>query len=434
MAAEKRRNLLVTIVAVLLVASIALPVSGQEYTRGEPEISAYAPENEVVPGTESTVQIQLQNDGSVDVGTQTDVVTTARGVTVEVDDEGPFDVKTDQTALGPIQDGAAVTTDLRLAVPDDLEAGTYDVSLNVRYSHTRSISPQTERVNERSRLQNLEVTIVVTDDARFSIEDVQSDLQAGMSGTSEIEFENVGNQPAFDARATITGGNGLRFGEGATDVFIGDLEPGDSATVEVDTTLENGALEGAVPVEAAFEFEDAAGVSREAPPIVSGFPTAPKPTVRIENVQTSLAVGQDGHIRGTIHNDGPTAVTDGVLVIDPASESISVSEPQIALPELESGGSAAFEYDATVSSDTAGGMRQAQFSVQYANGGPVSVETDPVAQRIPVDEKLSFSIATLEDTLAVGYSGTISGALRNDGPRSVSDAVLVIEPVSDSIA
>ncbi|MGM0606598.1 MAG: COG1361 S-layer family protein, partial [Halobacteriota archaeon] len=33
-----------------------------------------------------------------------------------------------------------------------------------------------------------------------------------------------------------------------------------------------------------------------------------------------------------------------------------------------------------------------------------------------------------------GYSGTISGALRNDGPRSVSDAVLVIEPVSDSIA
>ncbi|WP_308986941.1 hypothetical protein [Natrinema thermotolerans] len=47
--------------------------------------------------------------------------------------------------------------------------------------------------------------------------------------------------------------------------------------------------------------------------------------------------------------------------------------------------------------------------------------------------KQSFSIRNLDETLSVGYEGEITGKIVNDGPRPVDDAVLVVEPMSESL-
>ena len=424
----------IAIVLLLLLSVSAAIVAGQSFTRGEPNITAFVPENEVTPGNEETITVQLQNDGEVETGTQTDVVTAARGVNVEVRDSGPFDVRSGRTSVGTISNGQTVSTDLRLGVPRDLEAGEYDVTLNVRYTHTQSISPNSDSVNDRSRLRQVDVTLSVSDDARFEITDIDSDLQPGMSGTSTIEFENIGNEPAIDARATLTGGSGLTFGEGTAEVYLGDVDDGDTGTVRVATSIAEAAEEGAIPLEAIIAYEDEDGVTQEAPSITHPFPTAAKSTFEITDLDADLAVGEDGSIEGTIENTGPTDVTDGVLVLEPAGESMIVSEPRIALPELESGDTAEFSYDADISGESEGGPRQVRFTVEYANDGPATVTSDPLSERVDVGDKLSFSIENFDDTLAVGYSGVITGDIRNDGPRSVDDAVLIIEPVSDSIS
>ncbi len=426
----------VSLFLLVVLAAVSLPVSAQQggYTRGEPELTAYAPDNEVVPGSETTVGIQLQNDGQVDVGTQTDTVTTARGVSVEVRDSGPFEIRGGTIPLGSIADGMSTTANLRVGTPSDLEPGSYEVSLNVRYSHTQSISPNNNRVNDRSRLQRVTVTLTVTEDPRFEITNVTTDLQPGMSGTSIVELTNIGATDATDVRATLRGNSGLTFGDGTVDASISDLDAGDSTRINVSTTLSERTEDGAIPITASVQYTDEDGIDREAPSADGTFMTQPAASFSVIADDSALAVGERGELSGTVRNDGTSTVTDGVLIVESTGESLQVTDPRFALPPLEPGERTDYSFETTVSPNTDGGAQQARFAVEYANGGATTIRSDPIASRVSIADAASFRIENLSDTLAVGYSGTIAGELRNDGERTVTDGVLVIEPTSDSIS
>jgi len=410
-----------------------VPVAGQ-LSQGEPDLNVYLPENEVAPGTETTFDVHVQNDARVRSGSATETITTARAVSVEITDEGPFDVHTDRSPMGPIPDGAVESVGFRATVPEDVEPGTYDVDVRVRYSVTnRESSVGDQRLTRRTR-ETFEVT--VTDDALFAIGNVRTDVQPGTTGEAEIELRNVGSATAHAATTTITGGGGVTIDGGEAESFLGDFEPGDTRTVAVDAQIAESTVGGDKPIEARFEYADSNGIDREDRTATGRLVSTAAQSFSISDLEDTLSVGYDGRITGTISNDGPTSVSDGVLVIEPASDSLVVEEGRVALPELDAGGTAGFEFPTDVSGQADPGPRQVRFTLEYSNGGRTTTTVGPVSERVVVDsQRNAFRISGADVRVIQGATTDLTLEITNERPealRNINAKLYADSPLSTS--
>ncbi len=413
-------RLVIAAVATLMVITTGGIVGAQGVTLGEPEINVYLPENEVSPGSDAELTLHFENDAEVISGDQTELVTTARAVNARITDEGPFDVLTGTQPVGPISDGAVSQAAFQVVVPHDIEPGSYDIDVRIQYSVTNQVTSDTRQRLTRTRTRSVSVQVV--DDPRFAITDVDTAVQPGTTGTAALTVENVGSETANATRGTFTGGEGVQLDGGTAEAFIGDLEPNDTRTVNVDVAVEETVAAGAKPIEAAFAFRDAAGRDREARTTYGTLSTLDAQSLTIEDLGDTLAVGYEGEIRGTLHNDGPRSITDGVLVVDPASESLIVEEARYALPPLEPGDSTAFTFPTDVSGSALPGPRQVRFSVEYAHGGQTTTTTGPISKRVIVDnQQAAFNITAADARLPAGETTTVALTIRNDRPETLSN-------------
>ncbi len=402
-------------------------------SQGEPELNGYLPENEVAPGTESEFVIRVQNDAHVRTGSATEAITTARAVRVEITDEGPFDVRTGETPIGAIPDGSASNADFRVTIPEDLEPGTYEIEARIRYSVTNRQSSSGDQRLSRSTRETLEVR--VTDDAIFAVGNVTTDAQPGTTGEAEIELENVGSATAYSTTATITGGGGVTIDGERAEAFLGDFEPGESRTVNADVEILESVASGDKPIEAAFEYRDENGIEREEPRTATGSLTPIEAqSFTVTELEDTLSVGYDGRIFGSVRNDGPVEITDGVLVVEPASDSITIEERRIALPTLAAGESTDFEFPTDVSGQADPGARQIRFTLEYANDGRVTTTVGPVSERVVVDDRRdAFTIDGEEVTVAQSETTELSLSITNERPetlRNVNAKLYTDSPLS----
>ena len=416
-----------------MAAGVFAGAATGQVTQGEPELNGYLPDDEVAPGTESDFVVRVQNDAHVRSGAATEAVTTARAVSVEITDEGPFDVRTGRTPIGPIPDGSLSSAEFRVTVPEDLDPGTYDIRVRIRYSVTNRQSSSGDQRLTRSARETFEVT--VTDDALFAVGNVTTDAQPGTTGEAEIELENVGSATAHGTTATITGGGGVTVDGGQAEAFLGDFDPGETRTVGVDVEVARATLGGEKPIEAAFEYADENGIERADPRTATGriTPLAAQ-SFGIEALEDTLSVGYDGRISGRVRNDGPTAITDGVLVIEPASDSLVIEEERVALSELAPGETDAFEFPTDVSGQTDPGPRQVRFSLEYSNGGRETTTVGPVSERVAVDpQRNAFTVSGEAVRVTQGGSAELSLDLTNERPetlRNVNAKLYADSPLS----
>ncbi|UWG52205.1 S-layer protein [Halalkaliarchaeum sp. AArc-CO] len=429
---NSRTWLVVGFAAAMVLALLAIPVAGTGFTRGEPDIDVYLPENEVTPGEDATLGLQLQNDGDLSTGTQRDAVLTARSTTVEVRDGGPFEVRTGTTPVGTIQDGMTVSAPVRITVPEDLEPGEYEIDLRVRYSYTQQVQTGSDIPFDRSARETHTVTVRVLPDSQFEIVSVSGDVQPGSGGEAAVEIQNVGTETAREARATVTGSGGLVFDGGAAEAFLGDLEPDESATVEIDASLPDDATAAPKPVSANVQYRDGDGRDREARARNGSLVPIAEQSFDVRDLEGTLSTGYGGTVTGTVVNDGPRDATGVVVTVDSESPAVQIDEPRVSIGTLEAGEARTFQFRAGVSADADPGPRQVSVTVGYDDDHRSSLRAEPVTRRVDVAET-RFDVVDLDDTLSVGYDGTITGTLVNHGDNPIEDGVLTIEPASDSL-
>ena len=428
-------TLIVVCFALAVVAGAALlagPAVGQN-NLGEPELDLYLPDNEVAPGTDTTFDVRVQNDAHVRTGSGTRTLTTARAVSVEITDEGPFDVRTGRNPIGQIADGTVRDASFAVTVPEGVEPGTYEIDARVRYSVTNRETASGDQRLRRSARETFEVT--VTDDALFAVGNVTTDAQPGTTGDAEIELGNVGSATAYATTVTITGGGGVTIDGGSAEAFLGDFEPGESRLVAVDAAVAESVGGGEKPIEAVFEYRDGNGIERAEPRTASGG-LAPigAQSFSITSLDDTLAVGYDGRITGRIRNDGPTPIADGVLTIEPRSDSLIVEEGRVALPELAAGETADFEFPTEVSGQADPGDRQVRFTVEYTNDGRTTATVGPVSERVVVDpQREAFAIGGDDVRVTQGSTTELSLAITNERPetlRNVNAKLYADSPLS----
>ena len=411
----------------------AVPQAGGQ-VRGEPDLEAYLSRPTVPTGGESTVEIDLLNTGEMDIGSEPDPrVTTARSLTLEAeaeDEDDPIEVTTGEVAVGDVPTGTPTSVPIDLAVPDDAPDGEYDLDVTVRYSYTRTIVPNGSTIYDSSRTEELDVTVVVDDGARFAIVDADTDAQVGGTGEVNATLRNVGDETARDAVVTgSASGSGVTLGaDGPPDVFVGDWEPGENRTVAFDSSVASDFAGETYVLRSSVEYRDPDGAEVTSPSARVGVTPTPEQRFAVGDVAGTLEVGHSGNVTGTVENDGPLPVDDAVLVAESTSPGVTFGESRYALPDLEPGESTDFSLDADVTPDADPGPRQLRFVVEHESGDRTA--TDESTARIEVGAGQSFAVDGVDSTLEVGYSGAIDGTIENEGPRSVDEAVLVAEPRS----
>ncbi|WP_049929237.1 COG1361 S-layer family protein [Halopiger goleimassiliensis] len=397
---------LVTTVGLAVGATAVASSQAGELPQGEPDIDAYLTDSQVVPGTEDTLEILLENDGDLQSGMDRQNLLTARAVSVEVVDDGPFDVTSGTTSVGAIPDGQrSEPVTKRLEVPEDVDPGSYEITIEVDYSYTYRISETNRYMQDRSTTEEIDLTVEVPDEPRFEIGDVTTDVEAGGDGPATFEIENVGTEPANQTTATISGNGDVTVNPasgtaaqgstgGTSEIFLGDLDVGESESVTVEVAISETATTGATPLEVLFEYEDGSGIDGTATSEIASLTPAPEQRFAIDSLEDTLAVGYDGDIVGEITNEGPRPVDDAVLTIEPMSESLFVEDTRYALPELEPGETASFRYPTDVSGQADAGPRQVRFTVEYTNGDGTTLQDGPISERVEVDPQTDeFALA-----------------------------------------
>jgi len=416
--------------ALALVALIVTPSVALAAVTGQPVLSASLADNRVSPGESATLQVTLMNEGELEDRSLRDPslnsrVTTARGLTVSMrSGDAPIEVKTGKQAVGALPEGSSPQLPFRVSVAENAKPGTYRVPLTVSYTYTENVEETygvetTDEVTER-----LEVTLRVVDEARFEVTDVSSAVAIGDDGMVSLDLTNVGTQAARDASVTVTSENGQVTFAGAPSAksYVGAWQAGETKTVEMKASVAPGAERRNFSLTASVDYEDDDGVPSQSDRLSLGVTPDPEQTFAVENVESSLRVGQEGQLQGEVVNEGPNRADNVVVVFQPTNPTINPTETEFAVGSLAPGERATFGFDTEVTSEAEAGPRQFSMQVRYRNTDGDQRTSDSIDVAASVGEKQpEFSVEGVDATLTAGESGQLELRLTNNRDETLTD-------------
>lgn len=407
----------------------AAPVRPQTaVVRGRPDLEVMLPDSTVTPGQTNELSLQIANDGTLNFGSAENrqIVTTARNVRVEATADGtPLTVDTEMRGIGSVTEDEPREFQVAVDVPQSVETGTYDLDVEVQYSY-RSFQggePIGSSANERTRTITETVEVEVKDEARFDIVEARTDAQVGDSGTLEAVIENTGSEPAIDADVTLEAAGDLRFsGTEMSTARIDRLDPGERDTVTYDVTVSPDSSVRGYSVDGEVTFDDPEGIPRVDESISLGVTPRAEQTFRIESGETTLRVGEDGDLRGTVANEGPAPARNVVVVYESESPNVIPIENEVAVGSLESGASAEFALPIEIGGEAKPVDRVADVAVRYRNDENELRRYEDVEVAYAVDEERDdFGVEVVDREVTAGSTTTFDIVVTNNLDEPVSD-------------
>jgi hypothetical protein len=428
------------VVVVALVALLVLPGSALAVPKGEPSISVYAPDNSVAPGETVDLTLKVANDGQVDVGgssaSQNDIVTTASGVSVTLDeDDAPMTVHTGTTPLGTLKSGAVSPATFSVTVPEDADPDTYTAAAKVSYKYTRQILSGSGDYDNQQKTKTIQVPIEVSEEPRFEIVDTENTIAIGEDGTVTLDVRNVGNERARDATVTVESLSAdVTFGQSQSATqFAGRWNAGETKTLvfnssaTADAAVTDYPLETTVSYESVDDFEDASDS------MTTSIRPQGEQTIDLTTSASDLAVGTKGSVTVTVANQGPKPLHDATISLRPIGETVTPVEPEQVLGTLDVDEQTTVEYPVRVASGVDPGPRQLTYTIDYYNAQNEPRQSDPLTVRTAVDQEQTFTLTDVESTLRVGDEGDVTGTLTNDGPSDAENVVVTLQPTGQTL-
>ena len=281
-----------------------------------------------------------------------------------------------------------------------------------------------------------------------------------------LEVTNVGDEPATDVTLRLSAEESPIYFGTATDprpthgVFLGDLAPEETRTVTLRVGVLASATEGQYPITAAVEH-GSGDAATTAGPVPVGFPVAAPQTFDIDDVDSTLRVGESGVVNGTIENTGNRTVSNLVVVFAPGASPVATAdetapgvgptapgeslapgeshslvprETEYAVGELRAGEDEEFRFRVDVSNWTEPGPRQVTFLARY-DVGPDSEADEPpsetVVGRAAVDVAPAadeFRLEPVRTQVEAGEEDILTVRITNERDRPLTDVAATMTP------
>ncbi|MFW5918945.1 MAG: COG1361 S-layer family protein [Halanaeroarchaeum sp.] len=404
-------------VAVLLALStIPVPVAAAEDPRFETTVS----EPRLTPGAEQTVTVAVTNDADeVD-----DRVKTATNVHVDaLSGDTPFEVRSGTQKLGSLADGATASVPVRLAVPVDAPAGTYDLPLRVTYEYDTD-ERETSTVSARVRVPEHPV---------FEVTDVDTTLSVGERGTATVQMLNNGSAAAGTATLAVQSSNPSLTVEGGQESshYLGDWQPGENRSLTVDLAAGTDAVAREYPISITPTYEDAAGIETTQPSFTIGVTPSPRQTFAVEDVSVTSYSETSAILEASISNTDARPVENALATVSSSNPNVQVVDGTAAAGTIEPGTSSSVAFELRMEPGAATGPRQFSATVTYDRADGHTYSAEPVTFQADVStDTNALELDPVNNTFEVDETNPLVVTVTNTGPERVTDvhARLLVQP------
>ncbi|UWG47863.1 S-layer protein [Halanaeroarchaeum sp. HSR-CO] len=431
---------LVTLSGTIAVAGVGLAQTEATGTaQGEPDLDVHLPQYTVVPGEVARLNLQVTNDGEMRFGQpeMRDAVTAARNVRVEAEAEGPLSVETGQMGIGTVTTNRPGNASIGLTVPEGTEPGTYDIDVELAYSYTDIVWLGSTRISEKTETETRTVEVTVDEAPRFEIESVDTDVRVADRGRMNVTVANTGSQVAEDVRLTLESSSSkFLFGQSQAGTSrIASLEPDANATLSYDVAVQSEASVREYALSGTVQYTDPDGIPGVHRGLSAGVRPLTEQTFSVESAESTLRVGEEGELRGTITNTGPATVEDVVIEYADRTPTIVPVERSAAIGTLEPGDSAEFVLPLEVTTTGKATDRSLDMAVTYRNEDGEKRGYEDVNAEATVEERRDQFAVTLADSeIPAGSDQTIEATITNqlDEPVSNVNMKLFVDDPLDS--
>ncbi len=313
------------------------------------------------------------------------------------------------------------------------QAKNYPFQATVSYTTANGSRERTEpyafevRPTERVQLERFEVTAI------------SSNVQAGDTGTVSLTIENTGRD-VHDAIVSLQSANSqLSLGRSPNaSQFVSEWSSNERRTFQYRVAASNDTVGGNYPFSLSISYRENGSRNQTEPHLIGIIPD-PEQSFSFGNLHSTLRVGQQGFVSGTVTNDGPQRARNAVLVLAPAgamggNSTFSPTETEYALGTLASGESRHFNFRIDVSDTADRGPRQLSFVVRYQNQDGDPRRSKSLDVRVPVYSRQDeFRIDANRASVEAGSSATVTLVVtnnRNETLRNIDAQSFVDSPLT----
>lgn len=435
---------LVLAVSLVLSGTVGLAgiASGQTggTAQGEPDLDVHLPQHTVLPGETTELSLVISNDGEMDFGSADyrDAVTAARNVRVSAEAEGPLRVETGKQPIGTVTTNRPGNAAVALTIPEGTEPGTYDIDVELEYSYTSTIWIGSTRIDDDTKTITRTVEVTVDDAPRFDIQNVSTDTRVGDRGTLSVTLANDGSQPADDVRLSLESQSAkFLFGESqAGTTRAGTIEPGENATLTYDVAVQSSASVREFALVGTVAYTDADGVPGVQERLSAGISPLPEQTFSVDPGESTLRVGEEGELRGTVTNTGPVIARNVVVQFAEQSPTAIPVESSVTVGTLEPGASADFAIPVEMTTEGKAVSKTFDLAITFRNEeGEKRAYQDASVSTAIEPRRDQFDITVDNRTIAAGTDRSLEVTVTNELDETVRDVDLrmfVDDPLDSS--
>jgi hypothetical protein len=286
---------------------------------------------------------------------------------------------------------------------------------------------------------------------QYVVENVSHTVPIDDSGILEVTVRNAGPLNVTDASVTVSandqavvfgsGGSGdaVQFedvafetgGGGApqSEAFVGEWAAGETRTVRYQAGVTQAGLQRNYTLDLSVDARDEAARTLNTRTRQFGFEPAAEQTFAIEGTDTSLRVGEDGTLVGTVTNTGGRTARNVVVLYNSDMSNIFPRATQYAVGDLAPGESAEFSFRIGVSEEAEPGPRLFEFQPRYRNHEGESRLGDSQDVLAPVEpQRDAFAFEAANGTLAAGESDTLELQVTNQLNETVENVRIKLFP------
>jgi len=311
--------------------------------------------------------------------------------------------------------GEQRTLRYRVGASGDARAEPYQFDLQVDFDDTDGVRKSTSASS---------IGLTPTQEQTFSVENTESNVAVGDSGTYNVTLRNDGPITVSDATVQLTSqSSSITFGQSeSTSQFVGSWEPGETRTVSVDADTSGDAKTRSYALSASVSYDDPEGDAGVEDDISLGLTPEPEQSFAMSDVESDLQAGDDGTLEASLTNTGDQTVRNVVLNWASEHDNISPKETQYAVGDLEPGESATVSFDADVSDNANAGPRQFDFVANYRNSEDDQRESDTLEIQQDISGSADeFTLETTNASVDVGGSGTLEVTITNEAGETLTD-------------
>ncbi len=367
-----------------------------------------------VVDTNSTATVNGQ--GTLEVTMQNVGDTAARDSTLTLSTSSP-DVslgasESSTRFVSEWKEGENRTFTFDAALGDTATAGNYSLDAQIDFekpSGTVGSSP------------SLTVPLEAHPEMTFRVSDLQSSLSIGGTDTLSGTITNTGPMTANNAVVQF---NETPIAQAVGGGYaVGSLAPGESAEFSFRVNVDEGADAGPRQFGIQTSFRNANGDQLRSDAVDIRVPVgANDPGFEIQDVESTLRVGEEGTLDGTIVNTGDDRVTDAVVRFEDPGPTVTPIEDSVAIGDLGPGEAANFSFDVEVTSSSSAGPRQFDLTVSYRDADNAARASGDIPTRAAVGPGTAeFDVDPVDGNLSAGSGGEFRVTVTNTREYTVSD-------------